>query len=123
MSIDDLSWRIFFVQGIIMALTASRFRSGKKMKAYPNSIKAIRDHLAWLDSQGKLDLGELERQQVRAGLSTDEIISAEMMRLFRRGKVKSFSAERAEAFCRVVGIQLSIISNEIPESFVGSPES
>ena len=79
------------------------------MKVYQGLLDAIRGHMDWLESEGKLNLTELERAQMRAGLTRGRIISKEMLRLFRKGKIKTIGADRAEAFCRVMGMDVLIL--------------
>jgi hypothetical protein len=88
-----------------------------RVKSYTNTIQAIRELLEYLDKKGELNVSELERQQIRAGLPQEEIISADMLRLFRKGKVKTFAAERAEGFCRAMGLKVFILNEAIPETF------
>jgi hypothetical protein len=79
------------------------------MKVYASSMEAIRDHLQWLESTCELKPNELERSQIAAGIAPDKVVSADMIRFFLKGRIKNFSAERAESFCRVLGMDVLIL--------------
>ena len=87
------------------------------VKTYQNTIEAIRDYLAYLESRGELNTVELERMQLRAGLSNAEILSGSMLRQIKSGEIVTTSALRSEAFCRVVGIEVFIVAKSIPTDF------
>jgi hypothetical protein len=86
------------------------------MKLYHSLLDAIRAHMDWLDSQGKLNLAELERAQIMLGLPPEHILSKEMLRLFRKGTIKTIAADRAEGFCRAAGLEVMIIGRNHPEN-------
>jgi|GEM_PF-3664359 len=93
----------------------------KRVKAYKNTVDAVRDLLNYLARDGeKVDYRQLERKQIEAGVPPEEVLSSDMLRAFHRGRVRTFSADRAESFCRVMGVQVFIANPTIPEGFVAT---
>jgi len=89
----------------------------RPVKTYNDTIEAIKDYLFHLRAQGKLNTVELERQQLRAGLPMERMLTGAMLRQIMAGGVATVSALRAESFCQLVGIKVYIVNEMIPPNF------
>jgi hypothetical protein len=86
------------------------------MKMYPSATEALIAHLRWLKSKGELNCDELARRMVATGVPLENRLNGSMFRMLASGRVTRIIEDRALAACRMLGIQIMVVDNAIPDS-------